>query len=359
MLSQEQMIKKYSRRIKRSLPDYDLPRPPGPFTLHENMYQRTELPLKSDSECCIIFPLYMAYNGIIPHYVINSSFWAAHSWRVNTDIIEKGWDIWFFVDERLWVPEVEAMFEKANLRDFVILFDYPDGRVIRHNMGLDLYATTLPMFKNYYRVYMVDTDLFPSVRNPQHLIETQQFLNIGDDESLFMTNRYSHNPDGHRNIARQKYEFQTEAEARPIYNAYVKEYLGYIPKGMWTVSGQLFAWNPQQLRQDFKEMVIQLTPNISDDEEQYGFYLEKTGLRPQELGKLWNVPIHYSREDYFSDEPHYFDHVWLSPNTADEKKRNEWKKGDILTREQDPLLSYDAPDIKHIWHENIGLNRRL
>lgn len=359
MFDHEWMAKKYSRRIKRHLPEYDLPRPPGPFTLSESIKEDAALKLKSDRECCIIFPLYMAYDGIIPRYIINSSFWAAHSWRINTDCIENGWDIWFFVHRKLWVQEVKEVFIKANLTDFVLLYDAPEGRVIRHNMGLDLYATTEPAFENYYRVYMVDTDMFASIRDQENIIATEQFLDIGKDESLFMTNRYNYDPDGHRNIARQKYEFETEEEARPIYNAYVKEYLGYIPKGMWTVSGQLFAWNPQQLRQDFKDMVIQLTPNISDDEEQYGFYLEKTGLRPQELGKLWDVPIHYNREDYFSDEPHYFDHIWLPPNAEDEKKRYKWKKEGVLQREQDALLSYDAPDIKTIWTQNIGLNRRL
>ena len=149
----------------------------------------------------------------------------------------------------------------------------------------------------------------------------------------------------------QKYEMETEEEARPIYNAYVKEYLGYEPIGRWGVPGQIFVWNPQQLRQDFKDIVLKLTPNISDDEEQYGFYLEKTGLRPVKLVDLWNIPIHYARDDYFRDDPHYFDHIWLAIDY------DTWNGGS--SKAANPIPDYESPDIKPIWTQNIGINRRL
>ena len=362
------MLGKYNKRIKRPLPEYDLEKPLGPFTLSEPVQQGTSLKLKSDKECCIIFPLYTAYNGVIPHYVINSAFWAAHSWRVNTDMIKNGWDIWFFVDRELWVSEVQQMFEKANLTDFVLLYDVPHGRAIRHRMGSDLYATTEPYFQSYYRVYMADTDLFPSTRDPQNIIKTEQILNIGEDESVFKSHNYSYDPTGYRKIAREKYETDIEEEARPIYVSFVEKYLGYKPTGRWGVAGQLFAWNPQQLREDFKEMVIELTPDISDDEEQYGFYLEKTGLRPDELHKLWDIPIYYQRADYFRKEVHYFDHIWLGRSQEDwdtnwktwrQKMKEEEKSGESITTEVAPILAYDDPEIKHLWRENIGLYKRL
>ena len=354
MLSKEKMWGKYNKRIKRHLPEYDLPRPPDPFSLSEKVEQNAPLKLRSDKECCVIFPLYMAYDGIIPRYVINSSFWAAHAWRVNTDLIKKGWDIWFFVDVRLWVPAVQQMFEKANLTDFVLLYDYPKGRVIRHNMGLDLYATTEPYFQSYYRCYMVDTDMFPSIRDPQNIIKTERFLNIGNDESLFMTYRYNYS-EGLRNIARQKYEMETEEEARPIYNSFVEKYLGYTPAGNWAVTGQIFVWNPQELRQDFKDMVIELTPNISDDEEQLGFYFEKTGLRPEKLHDIWDIPIYYKRDDYFREDMHYFDHVWLDRDEEDWKRwHRRVDEGEVAA-----ISGYEVPEIKSIWADNMGLHRRL
>ena len=77
----------YNFRVKRPLPMYDLPRPPGPFN--------------RDSGRVVIFPLFRAYEGIVPHYVINSSFWASHAWRVNSDALEKEWDILFYVEDEM------------------------------------------------------------------------------------------------------------------------------------------------------------------------------------------------------------------------------------------------------------------
>lgn len=359
MLDKTQMIKKYSRRIKRPLPYYNLPRPSGPFTLSEPIKQDTALKLKSDREVCVVYAIFMAYEGVIPHYVINSALWAAHSWRVNTDAIEKEWDIYFLVDRKLWNDEVVIQaFRDANMYEFVLPFDVPEGRAIRHKLGAKLYAATVPYFQAYHRCYLVDTDMFISIRDRNKILQTDRLMDIGRDESLFMTHSYCNRLTSRR-IAPKKYEFETEAEARPIYDSYVEKYLGHPQTVYWQVSGQLFAWNPRQLRQDFKDMVLELTPNISDDEEQYGLYLQKTGSHPQELGELWDVPIHHDREGYFSDEPYYFDHIWLEGNAQDEENWTALKKEGVHTREKDPLLSYDAPDIKHIWRENIGLNQRL
>ena len=352
------MYGKYNKRIKRALPDYDLPRPPGPLSL-TGMESTTEvsLKLKSEKECCIIFPLFEAYEGIIPHYVINSAFWAAHAWRVNTDLIEKGWDIWFFVDRRLWAKTVvKEQFEKAHLEDFVLLFDVPKGRAIRHTLGSKLYAATSPYFQSYYRCYMADTDMFPSIRDPQNIIKTERLLDIGEDESLFMNDRYSYFEQQRRNIWRELYEMDIEEEeARLIYDSYVEKYLGYIPTGYWACPGQIYAWNPQKLRQDFKDMVIELTPNISDDEEQFGFYMAKTGARPAELRHIWHIPIYYGgRTDYFRDDPHYFDHVWL------DRDKSDWETWHRQSHKQevDAVSEYEVPELKSIWADNIGLYRR-
>ncbi|MCY3739924.1 MAG: hypothetical protein OXH00_02780 [Candidatus Poribacteria bacterium] len=343
-MDKAQMIKKYSRRIKRPLPEYDLPKPPGPF---------------KQNGACVIFALFEAYEGVIPHYVINSAFWAAHSWRVNTDLIAKEWDIYFLVDSKLWAKKiVRDQFEKANLRNSVLLFEVPRGCAIRHKLGAKLYAATVPYFQDYHRCYLVDTDMFVSIRDQNNILPTDRLLDIGKDESLFMTYSYG-NRLTRRRIAPQKYEFETEAEARPIYDSYVEKYLGHPQTVYWQVSGQLFAWNPQQLREDFKAMIMELTPNISDDEEQYGLYLEKTGERPEQLRKIWRIPIHFAREDYFSDEPYYFDHIWLDSNAEDSKNWAALKKEGVQTREKDPLLSYNETDIKDIWRENIGIHRRI
>ena len=340
MLSKARLQKQYQRhrQDKRDLPVYDLPKPPGPLTISEPVIQDTPLKLKSDKECCVILPLFMAYPDIIPHYYIDSAFWVAHSWRVNTDCIEKGWDIWFLVDRKIWeMEEVKQKFEKANLTDFVLPFDVPEGPAIRIKVGTKLYAATVPYFQSYYRCYLMDTDMFVAIRNPKNILKTDRLLNIGADESLFLDFRHGiHKHKAPAPMQRiRRYDTEVEEEARTLWDRYVKEYLGAILIHNWYFTGAVYAWNPQQLRQDFKDMVIQLTPNISNDEDQVLLYFLKTGILPESLVNIWDIPLYLKKEHFLSDDPHYFDHlIYNSPE------------------------HYDDDEIKTIL-ENSGLYRRL
>ena len=148
----------------------------------------------------------------------------------------------------------------------------------------------------------------------------------------------------------------TDDEAEVVWHSVLRGYLGDKTPQYYSVSGQLMAWNPQKLRQDFKDMVIQLTPDIADDEDQYGFYVTKTGIRPQwDLNQLWHIPMYFSREDYFTNAPHYFDHVWLKRGVEDD---HEWFTFSA-SREFHGISAYDDPAISEIWKENIGLRRRV
>ena len=360
MTEQEYHQLVYNFRIKRPLPLYDLPRPPGPFTQSEEYPPEPGKPMipKSDTEKCVIFPIFKAYDAQTtpPIYIINSAFWAAHAWRVNTDCIEQGWDIFFLLDRELWKHEsVRAQFEKANLTDFIIFFDMLPGRVTRHKLGAKLYAITAEEFRWYYRCYLWDTDNFISIRDPNNILQTDRLLDIGADESLVNTLFWNSHHERTRPVWREKYEKDTEEYSRPIYDSFLEAYLGYVPTQAWGISGQLYAWNPKLVRQDFKDMVIELTPNISDDEDQYGAYLEKTGVRPMPLQDIWFIPMYFEKKDYFRDDPHYFDHVWLKRGKEDDEM---WFEKSSKT-EVDGVSAYNDPEIVDVWTENIGLHRRL
>ena len=362
MTEQEYHQLVYNFRIKRPLPLYDLPRPPGLFTTAPLEHDGEPIIPNTEREKCVIFPIFRAYDAQVlpPTYIINSAFWAAHSWRVNTDCIEKGFDIFFLLDTELWKDaSVRSQFQKANLTDFVVLFDVPKGRAVRHKLGAKLYATTVPEFRWYYRCYLWDTDNFVSIRNPDDRLPTDRLLQITglppfDDETIINTLFWNEHPERTRPVWREKYESDTEEYSRPIYDSFLEAYLGYPPEKAWGVSGQLFAWNAKLLRQDFKDMVLELTPNIADDEDQYGAYLEKTGLRPMPLQDIWEIPMYFNRDDYFEEDPYYFDHVWLKRNHADDKAWHE----KCTTGEVASVTAYNDPDIVEIWTENIGIHRR-
>lgn len=350
----------YNFRIKRELPVYDLPKPPVHLS-HRNIARQPNEPIipNSNRECCVIFPIFKAYDHqkTPPTYIINSAFWAAHSWRINTDCIDMGWDIFFFLDRELWKDEsVREQFYKANLTESIIFFDMLPGRAVRHKLGAKLYAVTAPDFSNYYRCYLWDTDNFVSTRDAADLLMTERLIDIGEDESLVNTMFYNGPHERTRTIWREKYEEDTDEYSLPIYDHYLEKYLGYPPTKAWGVSGQVFCWNPQQVRQDFKDMVIELSPNIADDEDQYGAYLEKTGNFPSRpLVETWEVPIYFTIDNYFFDDPHYFDHIWLKREDDD---YDSWF-ANCDKREVGAVQAYNDPKIVDIWTHNIGINRRL
>ena len=349
----------YNFRIKRPLPVYDLPRPPGLFSQAAPHTSGTPIATKTDKEKCVIFPIFKAYDHMKtpPTYIINSAFWAAHSWRVNSDCIDNGWDIYFLLDRELWkYPEVQAQFEAANLTDFIVFFDMLPGRATRHKLGAKLYAITIPDFTQYNRCYLWDVDNFVSIRDPQDRLPTDRLIDIGEDESLVNTMFFNGPHERTRAVWQEKYEEDTEEYSRPIYDHYLEAYLGHAPEKAWGVSGQVFVWNPQQIRQDFKDMIIELTPNIADDEDQYGAYVEKTGASPTEsLNDIWEIPIYFEVEQYFSDDPYYFDHIWLK---REEDDYDSWF-ANCDDGEVGAVQAYNDPKIVDIWTENIGIHRRL
>lgn len=337
---------RYNFRVKRPLPTYDLPEPPHP----------------AGGKNCIIYCLFRAYPPIVPYYVINSAFWAAHSWRVNSNAIDEGWDIWFLVEAEMWDndQQCQEMFAKANLSDRVLRFPMPKGRAETHLLGHKFCAVISRQFDEYERCLLADTDMFLSRTPNSPRIDMSLFAKMGNDESEFLTDSYRKRREPKEwHTARDKYLDMTEQEAHQTFQTYIKRYMGYETGAYYGVTGQLFTWNPQALKAEFKQNIHVLTPDISDDEGQYGLYLQKYALAPAKLSHLrGSVPLCFQREDLV-EQTQYLDHVWLDRNpdrTSNERKA--WYR-DVERRQVQPLSAYDAPDIADIWRENIGLERRI
>ena len=354
---------RYNFRIKRELPQYDLDPLPQAQTITHKPQEAAELKLKSNNESCIIYPLFLAYPPIIPTYIINSAFWAMHSWMVNSTALQDGWDVWFLVERELWQDKLcRMMFERAKLRNRVLLFDSPKGLAQTHQLGKKFYATTLPYFQNYNRCLLADTDLFASRIEDAKLIDMALFKNMGKDQGEMLTNSW------HRRTlakewryATQKYLDITDKEAHQRYQCLIRNYLGYGCDKYYSVTDMLYTFCPQRLNDDFKDNVRLLTKDICDDEDQYGLYLMKTGRKPDKLHKLrqGKVPLCFRREDYFAGYDQYLDHIWLDrdPDKGSEEKK-AWYK-DVEKRQVQPISAYDDPEIADIWRNNIGLHRRV
>ena len=308
-------------RDKRPLPKYDLPRPPGPFM---------------SGDGCIIFTLFEAYPNIVPSYVVNSAFWAAHAFRVNTNLIKKQWDICFFIENSLY-PKVASQFEEAHLEDFVIRFD-PLPDVVRNlscKVGYKLYATLDPFFEQYERCFVWDPDNFVSIRDPENVLDVDRFV-LGSDETLIYPTENSD-----RDIWLPKvtsmYANIPEMPAFKVFEEMVRDYLGdEHPLTNQHTYGMIYGWHPKKLREDFKETVRLFIRFFPEDELICGLYYQKLQEFPTPFSELWNIPIYERPRAYQRDHPHYFDH-----NPFYAKHEREMK------------------ELEPIWRENIGLNRRI
>lgn len=341
MTSKEYQQLHYNFRVKRPLPIYDLPRPP--------------IATENKDNACVIWTLWEAYTGIVPTYTINSAFWAMHAWLVNTNILERGWDIKFLVERNLYAHEsVRSQFEKANITDLVVLFDIlPFTDTVTRRLGNKVQALLEPTFDKYERAYLWDTDNFISIRDRNNRLDVTRLLDIGEDNDILKVYDYSTMPSTQMHW--DVYGDDSETSKERMYG-HLTDYLGYRPEKIYGgVTGCLQAWNPIEIGEASKDMVRTLIPKIACDEVAYSCLLQKTGRLPTKLKDCWDIPLCNHRPDYFRDEPHYFDHIWLDRNEQD------WEIWHAQTSKQqvDPISAYNDPDIAEIWRQNIGLNERL
>lgn len=323
-------IKIITHSDKRPLPEYDLPQPPF---------------LDPNSEHCLIFPLFIGDDDEVVSdyhtYLVNSAFWAAHSWRVNSDCIEQGWNIYFFVERRLYEqPAIWQQFRKANMTDDVILFDAIPGEARHFKYGLKLYATLHPAFDKYKRAYLLDADMFLASKNVDIPFNVKHMLDIGKDESLL--NLLSAIRKSRFRYMRHNYDLPGEAGKAKM-KKHLTAYLGREITHGFACLGGIIAWNPTQLRQDFKEMVRTLTPDVSNDETQYAIYRVKQRYQRynKELSALWhNLHLIGFLEQYLSNNlTHFLDHTVLCYSEKD-----------------DP--GYDGEPFATAWRQWTGIYRR-
>ena len=322
---------KHHKRFGRDLPIYNLPKPPLP----------------NGGRSCIIYGLLIGNDrdpeSCYHRYIINSAFWAAHSWRVNSDLIKKQWDIYFFVERRLYEqPVVRSQFEAANVIDSVILFDTPQCKATKRKTGLRLYATVCREFDIYERAYLIDADMFLCRRENASIFEMDRIFNIGEDESL--PNLYSANPVSHFRLQRPPYHLpKITAEAR--LKQHLENYLGTpLKKGFKCLSG-IIAWNPQQLREDFKDMVRKLTPTVCNEENQYAIYLVKTNSAIKPLDQVWLYP-----ENAIPRFGNFYGN-FMKPDTPDHFFEH------VVIGSDEP--NFDRAAWIEKWYSHIGIHRRL
>ena len=123
-------------------------------------------------------------------------------------------------------------------------------------------------------------------------------------------------PCSHFRLQRPPYNLPARrAQARLRYH--LENYLGAsLGRGYNRTLGGVYAWNPQRLREDFKEMVRVLTPNVGNDESQVAVYRRKMGRGNLPLNRIWKKNSGVELVGFYNafmetELPYFFEHVVL------------------------------------------------
>ena len=329
------MVISHPKRFGRDLPLYNLEKPP--------LFKGRN---------CIVYSLLIGDNNEpesdYHRYIINSAFWAAHSWRVNSNLDDNEWNIMFHVERQLYEqPSVREQFEIANMTDFVVTYDVLQGDATCRRTGVRLYATTEPAFERYTRVYLTDADMFLCRKPGADVFSLDGIYDIGADESLVSI--FSANPVSYFRLMRPPYDLPP-SEAKFLLRTHLERYLGrrldnvepsenmgtHYTKGYKCLSG-IMAWNPQQLRQSWKDMVDVLTPHVCNEENQWAIYTIKENDANYPLTHIWDLKLFGNFYDNF-----------MQPNTPDNFLEH------VVIEEDDYQFDKDAWISK--WYSHIGVN---
>lgn len=318
----------HPKKFGRDLPVYDLPKPKS----------------GNGGRGCVIYSLFIGderkFVSDYHRYLINSAFWSAHAWRVNCDLIKKGYDIYFCVEKRLYRQRaIREQFEMANLTDSVILFDPLLSEATRRKVGLKLYAFLRPELNRYERVYLMDADMFLCRQENASLIDIDCIDNIGEDESL--PNIFAAEPIDRFKLNRITCHSAHDKGVARLRN-HLEGYLGASLTRGYRCWGGMYTCNPASLRRDFRDMVRQLTADVCYDEYQYAIYCLKIGRMNTPLGKLWRkngltLVGNFYKNFMKPDTPeHFFEHAIINPDEPEFEPQAWFEK----------------------WYSHIGIYRR-
>ena len=276
----------YNRSVK-----FDLP----PYNLNELTYISNY-----STDACIVYPLFMAVEGIIPTYHVNSAFWSANSFFVNSNIKEKRIPIYFYVDSKI-MEDTTKYFNDAGVDESMILTFTPPERPYEIGdsrwLSQKLYIVLDDRFNEFDTVVFIDTDLF--LAKPSHSDDTfdisclfrrsekKRFASYSIRSSLDRLEPYYDRTSG--------LGYETECE---IFIEKIYEHLGIKIEGVRNIDGYLNSFCPKFLDNDYKAFIKKMCLRFYSDEAINALYMQKTGKQLEDIKKTCGIGVANRNSDF-------------------------------------------------------------
>lgn len=302
---------RYKQRVKFDFPKYCFQ---GSYTM-------------TSKTGCIVYPLYAAFEGVYPESHINSACWSAHSFWVNSDIINQNIPIYFYVEEDIF-EEAYKQLISCNIPDPMILkYSVPDrsprwgGQFISQS----LYIVLDSFFEQYEHVVIPDTDLFLSTRHSDKLFEVS---NLWEREDLSRYASYGINKERLRAPKWDKYYELPVERGSELFKSLCKKHLGLETNKVHHILAVINSFSPQFLDSSFREFVDKYVHLFGSEEDVLSLYMQWSGNEVEDLGDTWKMSVanyleqfneYYDNSDFFlahlrpaklptSNNLHRFDH---------------------------------------------------
>ena len=259
-------------------------------------YTKDSLQYKMTSKLgCIVFPIFRAIQGVEPIEYVNSAFWAAHSFVVNSDIVNKNVPIYFYVEDIVY-ESLKQLFEDAHIPKQCILVrsltpKHWYGRIVSKKLHtvLDNY------FEEYENVMLLDCDTFLAKTDTSLPLDIDRLLQRRD-RSVFGSYNVRPNANTTPPIFCQVSDMSYEEEYQ-TFRGITRLHLNKEIDFTYNIDGYINAFSPPYIRQDYKEFVAKNIPIFYNEEVLNSLYMQIYNKNIENLMETWGIPVASTDQD--------------------------------------------------------------
>ena len=282
----------------------------------------------------IVLPIFQAWSNIIPEYHLNSAFWVYHSFLVNSDIIERGVPIIFYVEKSCWNYEhVRKMFREAHIpADSIWIFDGMPSNLANFYLGLKMSPLWDARFDKFENVLIWDVDLFVASPSGADLFKTDQLF---QREKRTQPAALHVRPDQRKPFRLYETHRLEDDRAKRQQDAIMMALCGQVyEEGGFSIGGCVHSFCPGEIREDYIDFYREALPLIGDDEMIVSLWSVHTNQEIECLDALYPAMAYETGHIYqFQENAHNFlCHLWLD--------------------------SVEKPADIDVWRDVIGYNKR-
>lgn len=260
---------------------------------------------------CLVFPLFLAYKDVIPTYHINSAFWAAHSFLVNSDVVAEQVPIYFYIEKQLW-EVTEDQFRGSGIPESrFMLYERPDYTPAGNGQWFtqELYLILDERFDVYDNVLFFDTDVFLASAGYENPFQISQLWERRDRSLMSTCNIVP----ALRRKPRWDYFYELpEAEGQKKWIGLAEQALGVKTELVHQSRGVIHSFCPEFLSPDFKTFIHAAVHLFGSEEDILSLYMQWSSKILEDLIQTWCVPLANNAEEMrkaAQTASHFFTHI--------------------------------------------------